>query len=124
MVQTVLPNLAGKIDGLALNVPVPAGSNIDMVAKLTTPLSVDEINAAVLAASEGAMKGLVRYTDELIVSSDAIGDDHSVIFDSNATIAMDNGLCKTLGWFDNGWAFASRILETVVKLTERQGGAS
>jgi glyceraldehyde 3-phosphate dehydrogenase len=124
VVQKVLPALKGKIDGLALNVPVPAGSNIDLVAKLVKPLGIEEINAAVLAASEGAMKGLVRYTDEPIVSSDAIGDNHSVVFDSTATIAMGNGLTKTLGWFDNGWAYAARMLETALKLTERQGGAS
>ncbi len=124
VVQAVLPRLAGKIDGLALNVPVPAGSNIDLVAQLAKPLSAGEINAAVRAASEGALMGLVRYTDEPIVSSDVIGDEHSVVFDANATIAMASGLTKTLGWFDNGWAYAARMLETALKLSERQGGAS
>ncbi|PLX41051.1 MAG: type I glyceraldehyde-3-phosphate dehydrogenase [Deltaproteobacteria bacterium] len=120
--SSLLPKLNGKIDGLALNVPVAAGSNIDLVTKLGKALSVEEVNALFLEASQGAMKGLMGYTDAPIVSSDVIGDRHSALFDSNATLSMESGLVKTLAWFDNGWAFAERMLETA-EIHAIRGGA-
>lgn len=110
--EKLFPSLEGKIQGLALNVPVAAGSNIDLVAQLKKPLTKDEVNAAFKAAADGPLKGLVGYTDEPIVSSDAIGDPRSVIFDATATLSMTGGMIKALGWFDNGWAYAARMLET------------
>lgn len=115
--EKLIPSMAGKIQGLALNVPVAAGSNIDLVTKLKKPLTKEEVNAAFQAASVGGLKGLIRYTDEMIVSSDAIGDPHSVIYDSNASIVMSGGMVKTLGWFDNGWAYAARMIETALLIS-------
>ncbi|PLX43891.1 MAG: type I glyceraldehyde-3-phosphate dehydrogenase [Deltaproteobacteria bacterium] len=120
---SLLPALDGKIDGVALNVPVAAGSNIDLVAKLGKVLSAGEVNDLFLRAAEGPMRGLLGYTDAPIVSSDVIGDRHSALFDSNATLAMGSGLVKTLTWFDNGWAFAERMLETA-ELHAKRGGAA
>lgn len=120
--ELLFPQLAGKIQGLALNVPVAAGSNIDLVAQLKKAIGKDEVNAAFKAASEGALKGLLGYTDEPIVSSDAIGDSRSVIYDATATLSMAGGMIKGLGWFDNGWAYAARILETASLLAARAEG--
>lgn len=124
VVGAVLPRLAGKIKGLALNVPVSAGSNIDLVTKLAKPQTLEEISAAFKAASEGDLKGLLSYTEEPIVSSDAIRDFSTIIYDSTATLTMAGGLTKTLGWFDNGWAYAARMMETAQLLAERRKGGA
>lgn len=121
VVSALFPALAGKIQGLALNVPVAAGSNIDLVAKLKKPMTKDDLNAAFCAAADGALKNLLAYTDEPIVSSDAIGNPASVIYDSTATIVIADSMTKTLGWFDNGWAYASRLIETAQKYADRAG---
>ncbi len=122
--EALIPEFAGKFQGLALNVPVPAGSNIDLVTKLSHPTSVEEINSAFKRASQNELEGLMRYTEEPIVSSDAIGDTHSVIIDATATISMEGGLSKTLGWFDNGWAYASRMLETALLWGQAKKGGN
>ncbi|MBI5018139.1 MAG: type I glyceraldehyde-3-phosphate dehydrogenase [Deltaproteobacteria bacterium] len=110
-VERMIPELAGKIDGLALNVPVPAGSNIDLTARLKKKLSVAEVNSIFREAAEGPYRGLVDYTEEPIVSSDVIGNYCSAVIDASATMAIGEGLVKVLGWFDNGWAYAARMLE-------------
>ena len=112
VVEKIIPTLAGRMKGIALNVPVAAGSNIDLVAKLADPLSKEEVNALFLKASQGELKGLMSYTEEPIVSSDAVGDPNSVIIDATATLSMAGTMVKVLGWFDNGWAYANRMLET------------
>lgn len=122
VVTELLPELAGRLDGIALNVPVAAGSNIDLVAKLGKPLTAGEVNGAVRAAAEGPLRGLVEYTEELIVSSDVVGNTCSALFDASATMVLPGGLVKTLTWFDNGWAYAARMLETAELLAARAEG--
>ncbi|TLN20787.1 hypothetical protein FDZ71_04285, partial [bacterium] len=121
VVERLIPEFKGKIEGIALNVPVPAGSNIDLTAKLSRDATVAEVNEAVKKASEGAMKGLLGWTDEKIVSSDIIGDCRSAVLDSDATLSIAGGLVKTLFWFDNGWSIAQRMLETA-EIMNAKGG--
>jgi glyceraldehyde 3-phosphate dehydrogenase len=112
MVAAMLPHLEGKLDGIAINVPVPNGSNLDLSTQLKRSLTVEEVNEIVREAAEGSLKPYVEYATEPIVSSDVIGNEHSAVFDSLATIALPGGLIKTISWYDNGWGYASRILET------------
>ncbi len=115
-VEMLMPELRGKIYGMALNVPVPAGSNIDLVMEVDRDLSAADLNEIVREQAEGAYKGLLGYTDEPIVSSDVIGNSNSAVFDAQATLALDGGLIKCLVWYDNGWGYAYRLLETAQKL--------
>lgn len=110
-VEQMLPQLAGRLQGLALNVPVMVGSNIDLVAGLHLPLSTAQINALMREAATGAYAGLLDYTEEPIVSSDVKGNLASGVFDASATMNLGGGIVKTLTWFDNGWAYAARMLE-------------
>ena len=111
-VVKLMPELEGKVDGMALNVPVSAGSNLDLVVELEKPLSAEEYNAIFAEAAEGEYKGLIGYTDEPIVSSDVIGNSCSGVVDAQATLSLNNGLIKSIVWYDNGWAYAYRLLET------------
>ncbi len=115
-VMQLIPELEGRINGIALNVPVPAGSNIDLVVELEKPLSAEEYNAIFAEAAAGEYKGLLGYTTEPIVSSDVIGNPHSGVIDAQATLSLNNGLVKSIIWYDNGWAYAYRLLETAKKL--------
>jgi glyceraldehyde 3-phosphate dehydrogenase len=115
-VQEIIPDLRGKIAGMALNVPVPAGSNIDLVSELQRPLGAKEVNEIVRQAAEGPYKGLIDYTEEPIVSSDVVGNSASAVFDAQATLSLGNGLVKTIVWYDNGWGYAYRMLELAKKL--------
>jgi glyceraldehyde 3-phosphate dehydrogenase len=110
-VEDIIPDLRGKLSGMALNVPVPAGSNIDLVSVLARPLSAEEVNTIIQEAAAGPYQGLIQYTDEPIVSSDVVGNPHSAIFDAKATLSLDNGMVKTVVWYDNGWGYAYRMLE-------------
>jgi glyceraldehyde 3-phosphate dehydrogenase len=115
-VMKLIPELEGKVNGIALNVPVPAGSNLDLVVELEKPLTAEEYNAIFAEAAEGKYKGLLGYTTEPIVSSDVIGNPHSGVIDSLATLSLNNGLVKSIVWYDNGWAYAYRLLETAKKM--------
>jgi glyceraldehyde 3-phosphate dehydrogenase len=109
----VLPQLKGKMDGLAMRVPVPDGSVTDLVATLTRPATVDEVNGAFRAASEsGSLAGRLVYTEDPIVSSDIVGSDASCTFDSLSTMAMGN-VVKIIGWYDNEWGYSNRLLDLV-----------
>lgn len=111
----VLPELKGKLDGFALRVPVPDGSVVDLVLTLEREASVEEINAAVKEAAEGPMKGVLRYTDEPIVSSDIVDDPHSSVFDSLLTMVMGKQ-AKVVMWYDNEWGFTNRMVELCGRL--------
>ncbi len=107
----VLEAMKGKLDGTSLRVPVPTGSITDFVAILNNEASVKEINAAFkAAASKGALKGVLSYTDAPIVSSDIVGDPHSCIFDSELTMSQGK-LVKVLGWYDNEWGYSNRLVD-------------
>lgn len=111
----VLPELKGKLDGFALRVPVPDGSAVDLVLTLKQEATAEEINAAFKAAAEGPLAGVLRYTDEPLVSSDIVGDPHSSIFDSALTMVMGRQV-KVVLWYDNEWGFSSRMVDLCGRL--------
>ncbi len=108
----VLPELKGKLDGYALRVPVPTGSVTDLTAEISKSASVEEINAAFKAAAEGPMKGILKYYDVPIVSSDIVTDPHSSIFDAGLTKVIDNQ-AKVVSWYDNEWGYSNRLVDLV-----------
>ena len=111
----VLPELKGKLDGFALRVPVPDGSVVDLMVTLEREATAEEINAAVKAAAEGPLAGVLRYTEEPIVSSDIVGDPHSSVFDSALTMVMGRQ-AKVVVWYDNEWGFANRMVDLCGRL--------
>jgi glyceraldehyde 3-phosphate dehydrogenase len=111
----VLPELKGKLDGFALRVPVPDGSVVDLVVTLEREATADEINAAMKAAAEGPLTGVLRYTEELLVSADIVGDPHSAVFDSALTMVMGRQ-AKVVLWYDNEWGFTNRMVELCGRL--------
>lgn len=108
----VLPQLKGKLDGYALRVPVPTGSATDLTVEVGRETTVDEVNAAVKAAAEGALKGYLKYTEDEIVSSDIVTDPSSCIFDSGLTKVIGNQV-KVVGWYDNEWGYSNRLVNLV-----------
>jgi len=116
MVETVLPALRGKLDGMALNVPVPDGSNVDLVTLMSRPVTAEEVNEVVRSASLSTFRGIIEYTAEPIVSSDVIGNPHSAVFDSLSTQVLGGNLLKTITWYDNGWGYATRVVELIQRL--------
>ena len=111
----VLPEVKGKFDGYALRVPVPNGSVVDLTVILGRESAVDEINAAMKEAADGPLNGVLRYTDEPIVSSDIIDDPHSSIFDSSLTMVLGRQ-AKLVSWYDNEWGFSNRMVEMCGRL--------
>ncbi|EME17431.1 type I glyceraldehyde-3-phosphate dehydrogenase [Rhodococcus triatomae] len=108
----VLPQLAGRLDGYALRVPIPTGSATDLTVNLTKPASVEEINAAMKAASEGSLKGILKYTEDQIVSSDIVTDPHSSIFDAGLTKVIEDQ-AKIVAWYDNEWGYSNRLVDLI-----------
>ncbi len=108
----VLPELKGKLDGYALRVPIPTGSCTDLTAELAKSATADEINAAFKAAADGPLKGILKYYDAPIVSSDIVTDPHSSIFDAGLTKVIDNQ-AKTVSWYDNEWGYSNRLVDLV-----------
>ena len=114
-VGKVLPQLAGKLMGTAARVPVVNGSITDVVLNVGRETTVEEVNAAMKAAAEGPLQGIIRYTEDPIVSTDIIGDPASVIFDAQSTMVEGN-LVKVFGWYDNEWGYSSRLVDLVKTL--------
>jgi glyceraldehyde 3-phosphate dehydrogenase len=117
-VGQVLPNLVGKLDGMAMRVPVPDGSTVDLVVELDTDVTVEEVNAAVKAAAEGEMAGILEYTEEPIVSTDVIGNPHSSIFDASGTHVLGGNLVKVMSWYDNEWGYSNRVVDLIERLAQ------
>ena len=117
-VERILPELKGKLDGMALNVPVPDGSNVDLVTLMSRDVTAAEINQVVKSAAATRFKSIIEYTDEPIVSSDVIGNPHSGVFDGLSTAVLGGNMLKTVTWYDNGWGYASRVVELVHRLAE------
>ncbi|MEX2131783.1 MAG: type I glyceraldehyde-3-phosphate dehydrogenase, partial [Pseudohongiellaceae bacterium] len=117
----VLPELAGKLDGLAVRVPVPDGSLVDLTVELNKDVTVEQINQAMAAAAAGPMKGILSYCDEPIVSSDIIGNSHSSIFDSALTQVLDKRMVKVIAWYDNEWGYSTRVEELITRLAKMDG---
>ncbi len=113
-VGVVIPDLNGKLDGMAVRVPTPTGSLVDLVVNLKTEASVDEINAAMKEAAEGPMKGILEYTEDPIVSVDVIHNAHSSIYDAGATMVQGKTV-KVLSWYDNEWGYSSRVVDLMEK---------
>jgi len=113
----VMPELKGKLDGYALRVPIPTGSVTDLTADLSKAAGVEEINAAFKAAADGRLKGILKYYDAPIVSSDIVTDPHSSIFDSGLTKVIDNQ-AKVVSWYDNEWGYSNRLIDLVALVGE------
>ena len=112
----VIPELAGKLDGMALRVPTPNGSVTDLVAELGKDVTVEQVNAAVKKAADGPLKGILAYTDEPIVLTDIVGNPASCIFDSQVTMVLSGNLVKVLGWYDNEWGYSNRCVDLFNKM--------
>jgi len=111
----VVPALAGKLDGMAIRVPVPVGSVVDLVVNVTKDVTVAAVNAAVKKAAEGPMKGILVYCDEPIVSSDVIKNPASSIFDSLCTMVIGKTV-KVISWYDNEWGYSNRSVDIMEKM--------
>jgi glyceraldehyde 3-phosphate dehydrogenase len=115
-VGLVLPELNGKLSGFAVRAPVPTGSVVDLTFEAERETSADEINAAMKAAAEGPLKGILQYTEDPIVSTDIVSNPHSSIFDSLLTVAIDGTMVKAVSWYDNEWGYSNRCVDLVQKL--------
>jgi glyceraldehyde 3-phosphate dehydrogenase len=117
-VGLVLPDLNGKLTGLSLRVPVPAGSITDLVVTLSKDVSADDVNAAMKAAAEGPLKGILEYNTDPIVSSDIIGNTHSSIFDATWTTQIGGNMIKVLSWYDNEYGYSNRTADMIARLAQ------
>lgn len=114
-VSLVLPELKGRLDGFATRVPTPDGSMVDLTVELEKSVTAEEINAAMKAAAEGPLKGILEYTEDPIVSIDIVGNDHSSIFDSQLTMVLggEGNFVKCVSWYDNEWGYSNRVKDLV-----------
>jgi len=117
-VGKVLPQLKGKLDGLAMRVPVPDGSIVDLVCRLGKKASRKDINAAVQEAAGGPMRRVVEYSEAPLVSSDIIGNTHSSIFDALSTNSQEDGYARIVSWYDNEWGYSNRVVDLIGMLAE------
>jgi glyceraldehyde 3-phosphate dehydrogenase len=117
-VGKVLPQLNGKLDGMAIRVPVPDGSIVDLVCRLSKSPSVEEINAAVREAARGPLKTIVEYSEDPLVSSDIIGNPHSSIFDALSTSSNGDGFARIVSWYDNEWGYSNRVVDLMERLSK------
>lgn len=115
-VGRVIPELRGKLDGMAMRVPVYDGSVVDLVVELERETTVDEVNAAFKQAAKNDLKGILEYSDEPLVSADVIGNPHSAIFDSLSTMVIGGSLVKALAWYDNEWGFSKRVIDLIERV--------
>jgi glyceraldehyde 3-phosphate dehydrogenase len=115
-VGLVIPELKGKLDGVAMRVPVPDGSLVDLVAELNKNATAEEINSEMKTAAEGKLKGILEYCEDPIVSSDVVGNSHSSVFDSLSTKVMDNNFVKVVSWYDNEWGYSKRTVDLAKKM--------
>lgn len=116
VVGKVIPALNGKLDGMSVRVPTPDGSFTDFVSVLKEDVTADAVNAAFQAAAGGALKGILEFSDEPLVSSDIIGNPHSCIFDSQLTSVMSGNMVKVCGWYDNEWGYSNRCVDLIKKI--------
>jgi len=115
-IALVLPELKGKLDGIAMRVPVMSGSLVDLVCRVKKPTDAGEVNDAMRQAAGGALKGILEYCEDPIVSSDVIGNPASSVFDSLSTSVMDRQMVKVLSWYDNEWGFSQRMVDALLKM--------
>ena len=115
-VGQVLPNLAGRLDGMAMRVPVPDGSIVDLVVELREDVDVDTVKAAIRKAASGKMKDILQYSDDPLVSTDIIGNAHSSIFDADSTQVLGGNLVKVVAWYDNEWGYSNRVVDLIERM--------
>ncbi len=115
-VGLVIPEVQGKLTGFALRVPVPTGSAVDLTVETAKPVTADAVNAAVKQAAEGPMKGVLKYTEDPIVSSDIVGDPHSSVFVGDWTKVINDTMLKVLSWYDNEWGYSCRSVDLIEKM--------
>ncbi|NLK06847.1 MAG: type I glyceraldehyde-3-phosphate dehydrogenase [Spirochaetales bacterium] len=117
-VSEVIPELKGKLNGMAMRVPTPTGSVVDLVVELEKDVTVADVNAAVKKAAEGAMKGILEYTEDPIVSRDIVANKHSSIFDAALTMKMGDRMFKVISWYDNEMGYSNRVVDLARKLVK------
>ncbi len=110
-ISEVIPDMKGRLDGVAVRVPTPDGSLVDLVAEVEKPTTKEEVNAAMKKAADGPMKGVLEYTEDPIVSIDVVGNPHSSVFDSLSTMVSGGNLVKVFSWYDNEWGFSCRMVD-------------
>ncbi len=118
-VSLVIPRLKGKLDGMAVRVPVPDGSLVDLVCNLSSDATEEAVNAAMKKAAETSLKGILQYTEEPLVSTDVVGNPHSSIFDAGITKMIGPRLVKVLSWYDNEYGYSSRMVDMMAKMADR-----
>ncbi len=119
LVAVIFPELKGKIDGVALRVPTPDVSIVDLACSVEKNTSRDEVNAAFKAAAEGPLKGILQYLEEPVVSVDLVGNPHSCMVDSKLTVVVDGTLVKVFAWYDNEFGYANRLVDLVAYMVSR-----
>jgi glyceraldehyde 3-phosphate dehydrogenase len=112
----VIPSLQGKLDGLAIRVPITDGSLVDVTVATSKAASVSSVNAAMKEAAEGKLRGILQYTEDPIVSQDVVGNSHSAVFDSQLTMVSGDRMVKAFAWYDNEWGFSNRMVDTLLLL--------
>ncbi len=110
-----IPELNGKLDGMALRVPVPCGSVVDLVADLEQDATVEAVNAAMREAAEGELEGILAYAERPVVSTDCIHDPHSAIFAADSTMVVAERMVKVVAFYDNEWAYSTRVVDLMEK---------
>lgn len=120
----VIPELAGKIDGLALRVPVPDGSVVDLTVELARDVTAEDINTAMRQAAASDLKGILQYEEDPIVSTDIVGNSYSSVFDAQLTQVIGGSLVKVIAWYDNEWGYSSRVEELIGRLAALDGMTS
>jgi glyceraldehyde 3-phosphate dehydrogenase (phosphorylating) len=119
----VLPELNGKLNGIAVRAPVATGSVVDLVCQVSRETSADEVNAAAREAADGPLRGILAYTEDPIVSTDIVQDPHSSVFDAGQTMVIDGRLVKVVAWYDNEWGYSNRCVELAAKVLEPKPAA-
>jgi glyceraldehyde 3-phosphate dehydrogenase len=122
-VGLVLPELNGKLNGIAVRAPVATGSVVDLTCEVGSETSVEQLNAAVREAATGPLAGILAYTEDPIVSTDIIKDPHSSIFDAEQTMVLEGNFVKVVSWYDNEWGYSNRCVELAAKVLEREPAA-
>jgi glyceraldehyde 3-phosphate dehydrogenase len=115
-VGLVIPALKGKMTGISLRVPVPTGSAVDLVVETAKPVTKEAVNAAIKEAAAGPMKGILKYTEDAIVSSDIIGDPHSSVFAADQTMVLADTMLKIISWYDNEWGYSCRTVDLIERI--------
>jgi glyceraldehyde 3-phosphate dehydrogenase len=118
-VALVLPELKGKLDGMSLRVPTPNVSVVDFVAEVSRKVTKDEVNAALKAAANGRMKGILQYEEQPLVSIDFKGNAHSSIVDADLTSVMEGTMVKVISWYDNEWGYSNRLRDLAIMIAKK-----